>query len=61
VGSDEKNNKTTYVTLKGLETASKEQKEMSNHAIGLLKAFEEKGYKNEFLIELISSLITRIK
>jgi geranylgeranyl diphosphate synthase type II len=61
VGSDEKNNKTTYVTLKGLEMASKEQKEMSNHAIGLLKAFEEKGYKNEFLIELISSLITRIK
>lgn len=57
-GSDEKNNKTTYVTLKGLETASREQKEMSAHAISLLKSLE---LKNDFLIELITSLIIRIK
>lgn len=58
VGSDEKNNKTTYVTLKGLETASCEQKEMSAHAITLLESL---NMKNQFLMELITSLITRIK
>ena len=58
VGSDEKNNKTTYVTLKGLETASHEQKEMSAHAISLLQSLE---LENDFLMELITSLITRIK
>ena len=58
VGSDEKNNKTTYVTLKGLETASREQKEMSANAISLLESLNK---ENKFLMELISSLITRIK
>lgn len=58
VGSDEKNHKTTYVTLKGIETASKEQKEMSAHAISLLQSL---GLENDFLMELIKSLITRIK
>ena len=58
VGSDEKNNKTTYVTLKGIETASREQKEMSAHAICLLQSLE---LENDFLMELIRSLITRIK
>ncbi|MDE6914248.1 MAG: polyprenyl synthetase family protein, partial [Lachnospiraceae bacterium] len=37
IGSDEKNNKTTYVTLKGISEASREQKELSDHAIGLLE------------------------
>ena len=58
VGSDEKNHKTTYVTLKGIETASREQKEMSAHAICLLQSLE---LENDFLMELIRSLITRIK
>lgn len=58
VGSDEKNHKTTYVTLKGIETASHEQKEMSAHAICLLQSLE---LENDFLMELIRSLITRIK
>lgn len=61
VGSDEKNNKTTYVILKGIEEASKEQRELSNHAIELLGSLGEKGFQNEFLMELIRSLITRIK
>ncbi|MDE7321159.1 MAG: polyprenyl synthetase family protein [Lachnospiraceae bacterium] len=61
VGSDEKNKKTTYVTLKGIEEASREQREMSNHAIECLKSLEKKGFRNEFLMELIRSLITRIK
>ena len=58
IGSDEKNHKTTYVTLKGLEQATKEQKEMSAHAISVLESLEQ---KNEFLVELIRSLITRMK
>ena len=57
-GSDEKNQKATYVTQKGLETAREKQKELSSHAIALLESFDE---KNDFLIELIRSLITRIK
>lgn len=61
IGSDEKNQKTTYVTLQGLEKASCEQKNLSNHAIELLESLQENGFENVFLIELIRSLITRIK
>ncbi|MDE6620328.1 MAG: polyprenyl synthetase family protein [Lachnospiraceae bacterium] len=61
VGSDAKNQKTTYVTLKGIEEAAQEQKEMSDHAVELLKSLENEGFRNEFLMELIHSLITRIK
>lgn len=61
IGSDEKNQKTTYVVLKGTEEASREQKELSNHAIELLKSLEAQGFQNAFLMELIRSLITRIK
>ena len=42
----------------GLEQATKEQQEMSAHAISILESLEQ---KNEFLVELIRSLITRIK
>lgn len=59
VGSDARNQKTTYVTLKGIEEASREQRELSAHAIELLASFEQEGYHNAFLIELIRSLITR--
>lgn len=61
IGSDAKNNKITYVTLKGLEEASREQKERSNHAISLLSSLKEKGYRNDFLTDLVESLITRLK
>ena len=61
VGSDARNQKTTYVTLKGIQEASREQRQMSDHAIGMLRSLEEDGARNEFLIELIRSLITRIK
>ena len=61
VGSDAKNQKPTYVTLKGIEESSQEQREMSAHAIQLLCSLEDEGFQNEFLIELIRSLITRIK
>lgn len=61
IGSDEKNEKVTYVTLKGIKEASLEQKQLSNHAISILEELGTKGFKNEFLTELIKSLITRIK
>lgn len=61
VGSDARNQKTTYVTLKGIQEASREQRQMSDHAIGMLRSLEEDGARNEFLIELIRSLVTRIK
>ncbi len=68
VGSDEKNNKTTYVTLKGLETASTEQKELSNRAIEQLEGLQKDiaaqkntALQGDFLLALIRSLITRVK
>ena len=56
--SDEKNEKTTYVTLYGVEGASKYVEEYSNEALELLKTFP---CKNVFLEELIVSLIHREK
>lgn len=62
VGSDEKNHKTTYVTIKGIKAAGAEQKAMSAHAIELLEALSKENLqKNDFLLELIRSLITRSK
>lgn len=68
VGSDEKNNKTTYVTLKGLETATTEQKELSNRAIERLEGLQKDiaaqkntALQGDFLLALIRSLITRVK
>ena len=56
VGSDEKNHKLTYVSLNGLETSKKEVKRLSEEAICILSSFE---HKNEFLNELVASLINR--
>jgi len=58
IGSDERNNKTTYVTLKGLEKATEDVREYSNAA---LKGLDELEVKNEFLYKLIEELITRVK
>lgn len=54
--SDEKNNKTTYVTVKGLECAKEDVSRYSREAVRLL---EELPYENEFLHELILNLIHR--
>ena len=56
VGSDEKNNKRTYVSLKGLDAAKADVAFYSQYAISVLNAFDE---KNEFLTELVKMLITR--
>lgn len=58
VGSDEKNNKLTYVILHGLEESKEEVKKMSEEALAILGSFDR---RNEFLEELIDSLITREK
>lgn len=58
VFSDEKNNKTTYVTILGLEGARQKVKEYSNSAVALLNKL---NYKNEFLQNLLVSLIHREK
>lgn len=58
VGSDEKNEKTTYVTLYGLEKAEKDVRALSCEALDILDGFEG---KNEFLMELVGSLVGREK
>ena len=58
INSDDRNEKTTYVTIHGLEQASKDVEEISERAIEHLKALP---YENEFLLELIKSLIYREK
>lgn len=58
VFSDEKNNKTTYVTLRGIEAAGEEVKRLSDEAVEIL---QELGVTNPFLNELITYLITRRK
>ena len=56
--SDEKNEKTTYVTLVGVEQAKKYVEQISNEAIELLGEFED---ENPFLEELLRELIHREK
>lgn len=58
VGSDEKNEKTTYVTLHGLTASAAKVKEISEEAIS---ALQELPGENPFLMELVRSLITRRK
>ncbi|MCQ2548729.1 MAG: polyprenyl synthetase family protein [Lachnospiraceae bacterium] len=58
VGSDEKNHKVTYVSLNGLETSKKDVERLSKEALSLL---EKLPGENPFLVELITSLITREK
>ena len=56
--SDEKNEKTTYVTLVGLEQAKSFVESISNEAIAMLHSLDN---KNEFLEMLLTELIHREK
>ena len=58
IHSDEKNEKTTYVTLEGLDKARQDVEEISKRALATLASLER---KNPFLEELITMLITREK
>ena len=56
IHSDEKNEKTTYVTLAGLEKAKEYVEQISNEAIALLHEFAQ---SNPFLETLLKELIHR--
>lgn len=58
IRSDDRNEKTTYVTIRGLEQASKDVEEISGRALSRLASL---SCENEFLTELIKSLIYREK
>lgn len=58
IGSDEKNNKVTYVTLVGLEQAQAAVEKLSNEALELVKQLP---VESEFLKETILYLIHREK
>ncbi len=58
VGSDEKNHKSTYVTLTSLEEAQKLAQEAVDTAIDALKIFGEEA---DFLRELVAFLVKRNK
>lgn len=68
IGSDEKNHKLTYVSLYGLEEAKKEVSRLSEEALDILRSFENQNeisgnklYRNPFLEQLVTELITREK
>ena len=58
VGSDEKNHKSTYVTLTSLEEAQRLAQEAVDTAIDALKIFGEEA---DFLRELVAFLVKRNK
>ena len=58
IGSDEKNQKTTYVSLYGMEEAKAKVKELSDEASDILK---DLGFKDSFLDKLFQYLIYRRK
>lgn len=55
VGSDEQENKTTFVTLYGVEKAKKIASEITNQALDILESFND----NEFLKKLTEMLLIR--
>ncbi len=58
IGSDEKNHKTTYVTLHGLEGAAQDVEMISNRALEVMASLP---VQNEFLTMLLKQLIRREK
>lgn len=58
IGSDEKNNKVTYVTLHGLEKSTARVASLSNEAVQILSSFPK---RNLFLEKLVEQLINREK
>ena len=56
VGSDERNQKSTYVTLTSLEEAKKLAAEAAEEAVNSLKIFDKEA---DFLRDLVTSLLTR--
>lgn len=62
VHSDEKNNKTTYVTLHGMEQSEKDVKALSEEAIVILEDIADSNRADgSFLMTLVETLINRRK
>lgn len=57
-GSDEKNHKVTYVSLNGMEKSKEDVRSLSEKALEGLRSFPA---RNEFLEQLVTDLITRVK
>ncbi len=58
IHSDEKNHKTTYVTIMGINEASQQVADLSEEAVKLLEGLNK---KNEFLLTLVKELVGRRK
>lgn len=58
IGSDLKNEKITYVSIKGIQKSKEDVKKVSEDAMKIIKRLSE---QNPFLIELVNSLINREK
>lgn len=58
IGSDDKNNKMTYVGIKGIEQSRSDVKMLTDEAVDL---FDSLSGKNDFLRELLISLVVREK
>ena len=58
IGSDEENEKETYVTLFGMDKAKEDVAKYSDDALTIIG---ELGAENEFLVELVKSLVLRTK
>ena len=56
IGSDERNEKSTYVTFKGIEKSKEEVKRLTDEAIEILKKLP---YENEVLVDLLQYLVYR--
>ena len=56
IGSDERNEKSTYVTFKGIEKSKEEVKRLTDEAIDNLKKLP---YENDFLMDLLQYLVYR--
>ena len=58
IGSDEEQGKVTYVSLKGIEQS---EKDVERYTMEAIEKLDSLSYKNEFLKELLLSLIHRSK
>lgn len=56
IGSDEKNQKATYLSLEGMDKSKEAVEKLSEEAVDILKNVPK---RNEFLEELVMSLVTR--
>lgn len=56
IGSDEKNQKATYLSLEGMDKSKEDVEKLSEEAVDILKNVPK---RNEFLEELVMSLVTR--